>query len=279
MDMIMENPVLWGAVFIVVLLGIITVISIIITKKRRKEVEEIEKMFPAGNMTSEDVQISMDRFKRERQKRKQKPRIHRERPTEAHPDEDKEIVVRDPEELLKRKTNSKPNANRSGEEKRVNAKADSSLVEESTRKKESSPQPEYKEREQQTVKHKHNLLNSKAEEGFDKEKGKDHSLTLNKKTKKPKKNQGNEEKPLDEKQQEAMDKKASRRLYKRSLLKPEKNEESKSDSGKHPKASLIGSKAASGYNKDEAEQDQQKTPSRAKHYAGKSLFSKKHKWE
>lgn len=100
---------------------------------------------------------------------------------------------------------------------------------------------------------------------------------LNKKTQKPKKSQENEDKPAEEKQKEAMDKKASRRLYKRSLLKPEKNEEPNRDSGHHPKASLIGSNASSGYNKDEEEQDQKKTPSRTKHYAGKSLFSKKHK--
>jgi hypothetical protein len=280
MDMIMENPVLWGTVFVVALIVIISVISIIVSKKRKKEVEEIERMFPDGNMSSEDVQISMERFKRERQKRKQKPRIHRERPTEAHPDEDKEIVVRNPEELQKRRANTKPdakpgtqsNTSRPDGTKRVNTKANPVASEEKIQSKDdgAASKTSEKKSEQPNVKGKQSLLKSKPEEVSG------HTLTLNKKTQKLKKNREDEEKAADEKQQEAMDKKANRRLYKRSLLKPEKSGESTKDPGEHPKASLLGSQAP-GHNQEEEEQDQKKTPSRAKHYAGKSLFSKKNK--
>lgn len=276
MDMIMENPVLWGTVFVVALIVIILVISIIVSKKRKKEVEEIERMFLDGNMSSEDVQISMERFKRERQKRKQKPRIHRERPTEAHPDEDKEIIVRSPEELQKRKANTKPgiqsNTSRPDEKKRVNAKAKPAASEEKIHSKNdgAASMTSEKKAEQPNVNGKQSLLKSKREEVSG------HKLTLNKKTQKPEKNRGDEEKATDEKQQKALDKKTNRRLYKRSLLKPEKSGESTKDSGEHPKASLLGSQAP-GHNQEEEEQDQKKTPSRAKHYAGKSLFSKKNK--
>lgn len=36
MDMIMENPVLWGTVFVVALIVIILVISIIVSKKEKR---------------------------------------------------------------------------------------------------------------------------------------------------------------------------------------------------------------------------------------------------
>ncbi|MGA9174923.1 MAG: hypothetical protein WBZ33_13240, partial [Thermoactinomyces sp.] len=99
MGFITENPLIAGGAALAVVVILIVVISAIVSKKRKREVAELEQMFPEGSLGSDEVKISVEQVRRStlrREKRKKKQQyIPRERPTEPLPDEDKEIIVRE----------------------------------------------------------------------------------------------------------------------------------------------------------------------------------------
>ncbi|MBD1372203.1 hypothetical protein IC620_07480 [Hazenella sp. IB182357] len=92
------DPVISGILIGIGAIALIVLISILVAKKRKKEVEMLDQMFPEGSLSSEDMKIAVDRVRRttkEREKRnKEKQKIHRERPKEGTllPDEDKEFI-------------------------------------------------------------------------------------------------------------------------------------------------------------------------------------------
>jgi hypothetical protein len=83
-----------------------------------------------------------------------------------------------------------------------------------------------------------------------------------------------EKKQGEEAQEKKVDAATSRRLYKRSLLKPDSHADS-GETGNIPKASLIDTQM---FAKDEiaaaADSEKEKTPSRTKRFGGKNWFSK-----
>lgn len=301
MGFIMENPLLWGIVFVVLLIAIIVVISIFVSKNRKKEVEEIEKMFPSGNMSSEDIKISVERVRRsakERESRKQTKRIHRERPKEAHPDEDKEFVRRGKDTTAKQEDFGAGKGNKAKEEA-------ASVTTQAPKKDKITREPALKDEKEQPSKAKgfsrkpgkmlkSDLLSTsmnrhKIEKG-DYKNSRGHSLlqqTMDKQKEekgedlavkqKAHKSKLQSEKTGEEKQakgdQGTVDKATSRRLFKRSLLKPDK--ETNTDSGKLPKASLIDSNMYSGQEEKEQNETETEIPSRQKRVNKKSFFSKR----
>lgn len=303
MDFIMENPILWGIVLVVLLIAIIVVISIFVSKNRKKEVEEIEKMFPAGNMSSEDIKISVERVRRsakERESRKQqtKKRIHRERPKEAHPDEDKEFVRRGKNSTAKQEVSGSGKENKKEEAASVSTQAPKKdkLTRQTALKEEKEQLSKAKGSSRKSGKMlKSDLLSTsmnrhKIEKGdyknsrghsllqqtIDKEKeenGEDLAVKQQKTHKaKPQSEQMGAEKQV-ERDQETMDKATSRRLFKRSLLKPDK--ETNTDSGKLPKASLIDSNMYTGQEEKEQDETETNIPSRQKRVNKKGFFSKR----
>lgn len=303
MDFIMENPILWGSIFVVLLIAIIVVISIIVSKHRRKEVEEIEKMFPSGNMTSEDIKISVERVRRKERgsQKHRKKRIHRERPREAHPDEDKEIVRRD----AKQDQDSSLSEENETKEETVSVATQAKTTDKITRQRDLEPEP--KEEKEQPPKEKgfsrkpgkmlksdllsktinrhkiekgdykssrgHSLLQQtmdQEEEKGEAPAGKQKAQSLPTKSQSEQTGKGRQ----DKEEQGAIDKATSRRLFKRSLLKADK--EAKTDSDKLPKASLIDTQMFSG-KEEEQEQDETEAnlPPRQKRVNKKSFFSKR----
>jgi hypothetical protein len=102
MDWFMEEPLLYGGILIGVILIPVIAVSIVVANKRKKEVEELEKLFPEGTLSGDEMKISVEKVRRatlEREKRKkQRTHIPRERPKEGEktlPDEDQEIIIRD----------------------------------------------------------------------------------------------------------------------------------------------------------------------------------------
>lgn len=102
MELLIENPIVWIAIAIFVVI-LIVVISVLVGKKRSREVEELDQMFSEGNLAGEDLgKISVEKVRRnalEREKRK-KELQHllpvKERPKKGEkviPDEDKEIIL------------------------------------------------------------------------------------------------------------------------------------------------------------------------------------------
>lgn len=313
MDFIMENPVLWGIVLVVLLVAIIVVISIIVSKRRRKEVEEIEKMFPAGNMDSEDIKISVERVRRatkERESRKhKKKRIHRERPREAHPDEDKEIVWRDKDTVAKQNRDTGPVRESETDKKTAAEKTRTQATDKTTGQADmetvlqKEPEQPAKEkgfsRKTGKVFNKSDLLGTtinrhKIEKGdynssrgrsllqqaMDLEKEeKGESLAAKQKTHQDVKTQTKQadNRKQAREDQGAVDKATSRRMFKRSLLKPDK--ESKTDSGKLSKASLIDTQMFSGKEEKDQAKNESDIPPRNKQVHKKSLFSKRKQQE
>ncbi|MBA4603495.1 hypothetical protein [Thermoactinomyces mirandus] len=303
MDFIKENPILWGIVFVVLLIAIIAVISIIVSKNRRKEVEEIEKMFPSGNMTSEDIKISVERVRRatkEREKRKhKKPQIHRERPREAHPDEDKEIVRRTTDEAVKQDRDSSRSGESGSKEESVSEKkhgrsATFQTTGETAQKGETEPSSKAQEffhkpgkmlksdllsstinrRKIEKGDYRHSRGHSLLQETITNDKKKD--LSVQQKTHKVSAKQHPEQtdKEMQPKgEQGFMDKAKSRRMFKRSLLKPDKT--AKPDSGKLPKSSLIDTHVFSGKEENKQDETEASTLSRQKRVNNKSFFSKR----
>ncbi|WP_124728429.1 hypothetical protein [Staphylospora marina] len=96
----MDNPFVLGGIAVGVILVVLIVVNVVVANKRKKEVEELDKLFPEGNLSGEHAKIPVEKVRRttmEREKRKkQRARIPRERPKEGEtlPFEDQEIVVR-----------------------------------------------------------------------------------------------------------------------------------------------------------------------------------------
>ncbi|TCS95657.1 hypothetical protein [Hazenella coriacea] len=102
MDLLLENPIVWIGIAILLVILII-VISVLVGKKRAREVEELDQMFTEGHLAGEDFgKISVEKVRRnalEREKRKKElQHLHpvKERPkkgVKVIPDEDKEIIL------------------------------------------------------------------------------------------------------------------------------------------------------------------------------------------
>ncbi|MBH8608664.1 hypothetical protein [Thermoactinomyces sp. CICC 10521] len=266
MDFIMENPQIAGVAALVIVLILIVVISLIVSKKRKREVAELEQMFPEGSLGSEDMKISVEQvrrstLRREKMKKKQQY-IPRERPTEPLPDEDKEIIVRDSQVLSKQ---SKPDRKREdrAEKEKVERSRSSRLssVSKSASKEKSEEQPK---------------LDKLYEQVEDKEK----SFAIRTKTRKANHEEETEKLESPKKKKPMAPQKAdseqkgdsleNRRLYKRSLLKPDRGRESK-DLGK---ATLIDTQMFTTDEIAAAMDEKEKSSSRSKQESGKKWFSK-----
>ncbi len=303
MGFIMENPVLWGIIFVVLLITIIVVTSIVVSKHRKKEVEEIEKMFPSGNMTSEDIKVSVERVRRATKEREhKKKRIHRERPRGTHPDENKEIFRREKDTASKQDSASskenKPKEEAASVTTQAKTTNKSKQADLDTVPEEETEQPSAKEFSRKSGKIlKSDLLSTtrnrhKPEEKGDYKRSRGHSLlqqtvgiekeeksedlAVKQKTHKfsPKLQSEQTGKEMQEKEaQGTTDKAISRRLFKRSLLKPDK--EATKDSDKLPKASLIDTHMFSGQEEEKQDETETNLPPRQKRVNKKSFFSKR----
>lgn len=244
MEIILENPLLWGGVAFVLILILVIAVNVVIGKKRKQEVEELERMFPDGSMDSENVKISVEKVRRhsmEREKRKQAQKIiPRERPKKGEkvlPDEDQEIIIRD-QPAAPSKTR------RSSEKEETKSSSRSWRSRSKGAKGQAAPEMAA------------DLESLDQLDGSDQE----HSFAVRRTTRKA---------PKEAEKAHEKDASSSRRMYKRSLLK-DRGGESGGDTGAIPKASLIDSKMVGGEDAGHEEQ----TLSRSKRSSGKSWFSK-----
>lgn len=108
MEEFLFHPILW-IVIAVALVGVI-VASIIISAKRSKEVEELDKMFPEGKLAGQHLEkipvekvrrttIERERRKREREKRLPK-RVRPKEGEKVFAEEDQEIILNTPRRTL-----------------------------------------------------------------------------------------------------------------------------------------------------------------------------------
>lgn len=262
MEMLQENIILWIVLAVVLILGVIIVVSVIIGKKRKREVEELDRLFPDGGMDSDNVKISVEKVRRhalERERRQAKNVIHRERPKEGEkvlPDEDKEIIIRDPSMLppksqpkaeseKKSATRSSWSRSRADKQADANQQEPASNLESLGQLDESMKEKSFAVRS--TTRKAQKEAKGDAEKDQIKDRTKEFSKTPVSKT---------EEDPA-----------ASRRMYKRSLLK-----DRSSDGGEMPKASLIDSSMVHG--EDQKQEEVPSTLSRSSKNEGKSWFSK-----
>ncbi|MGA9173178.1 MAG: hypothetical protein WBZ33_04250 [Thermoactinomyces sp.] len=265
MGFITENPLIAGGAALAVVVILIIVISAIVSKKRKREVAELEQMFPEGSLGSDDVKISVEQVRRStlrRENRKKKQQyIPRERPTEPLPDEDKEIIVRESDGMRRQ---NKP-------ERKLEGTLEKEKTERSRASRFSSAQSSQKETSEDRQKL------DKLTDTYEQIEEKEQSFAIRKKTRKVQR-EGEVEKPEPSKKEQTLasqntsDAAENRRLYKRSLLKPERGRENK-DLGK---ATLIDTQM---FTTDEIaaamdEKEKEKTPSRSKRASGKKWFSK-----
>ncbi|MRG28643.1 MULTISPECIES: hypothetical protein [Laceyella] len=252
MDMIMIGG---GAVVLVV--AVIIIVSVIVGKKRKQEVEELEKMFPDGSMSSDNIKISVEKVRRttmERERRK-KQRIHRERPKEGQktlPYEDQEIIYRD--DIQGGELNKDVNDSQ-GEKETVSESKRSSRTRSNLFKSRGKKQADDLDKTQA----------QEAETALDGEG--DKTLAVRKKTRKT-----SREMPVVENEpaaEENTDAAKSRRLYKRSLLKA--SDENR-ETSQIPKASLIDTQMYVG--EDEQKEEQKSTLSRSQAKGGRNWFKK-----
>lgn len=102
MESLLTSPVFWVALG-VMMIGLIIAISIIVSKRRAKEVEELDRMFPEGNLVGEGAEkISVEKVRRttlEREKRKKarqhlsQTKVLPKKGQKALPDEGQEIIL------------------------------------------------------------------------------------------------------------------------------------------------------------------------------------------
>jgi hypothetical protein len=235
MDFVMENPVLSFSILVVIAAVISIVIGVALSKKRQKEVEELERMFPDDHLSHEDMKISVEKVRRatrEREKRKRKQQqIASELPVEALPDEDKEII--DLSELEERFP--KKEAEATVQEKKVSG----SRLSRSSRL---AGQPASDEASSQAD------GRSKLSERLEQVEASEQTFAVRRTTKKaPKELKKEETIPSGGGQEEQLNAATSRRLYKRSLLKG-----NASFGDTLTKASLINPQMFSGEEKSQA---------------------------
>ncbi|SFI64493.1 hypothetical protein [Thermoflavimicrobium dichotomicum] len=92
----LTNPILWIGIA-VVLIGVI-IVSIVISKRRKKELEELDKLFPGDAVQTDTERISVEKVRRatlEREKKMKEKRkeLEQRKPRKVLPDEDKEIIT------------------------------------------------------------------------------------------------------------------------------------------------------------------------------------------
>lgn len=253
MEMLQENLWLFIGLVGILILTIIIIVSVIIGKKRKREVEELDRLFPDGGMDSDNVKISVEKVRRhtlERERRKAKNIIHRERPKEGEkvlPDEDKEIIIRDPSML--------PPKSRPVEQEEAKRSSRFSL----SRSKGTDQAKEMEKESSDALKALSQVDESMKEKSF-------NVCQTTRKAVKESKAEKEKESSLDSNQKE-LDPATSRRMYKRSLLK-----DRSSESGEMPKASLIDSSMVQG--SDANSENQASKLSRSSKNTGNSWFKK-----
>lgn len=243
-----------GAVAVIVL--VIVIVSIIVGKKRKQEVEELDKIFPTGSMSSDNIKISVEKVRRttmERERRQKKQHIHRERPKKGEktlPYEDQEIIYRDHLE-----------GGVAGEMNEAD-QADK-VVQESPRASRVS-KDKFKPRGKN---HKSGTEEVAAvkESAFKKDKPLEKSFAVRKQTRKSPRDESEISKELGNRE-EHTDAATNRRLYKRSLLASGENRETNP-----PKASLIDTQM---YAAEDEVKEEKPTLSRSQAKSGRSWFKK-----
>jgi hypothetical protein len=253
MDMLLIGG---GSVILVV--AVIIIVSVVIGKKRRQEVEELDKMFPDGSMSSDNIKISVEKVRRTtmQRERRQKQQIHRERPKKGQktlPFEDQEIIHRidAADEELGEEGNEWNAVEEAAQEKKRSSRTSMDKFKSRSKKQES----EWKE--EPTV----------DKEASKEDKDRDKSFAVRKMTRKASRDEKElADDPLN-KEQESADAATNRRLYKRSLLKA--SEDSRETNP--PKASLIDTQM---YAAEDEEMEEKPTLSRSQAKSGRSWFKK-----
>lgn len=221
----LTHPFLWGGLGLVVI--VIIVLSIWISKRRAREVEELEKMFPEHTGTGEGLDISVEKVRRatlERERRKKtqpylpKNKTYSQEAEKALPNEDRELN-------LKKEENDQPPQR----EERVMKKEKKSLLESFIAKKPSSVDAnEMEEHDAQPV---------EREDG-------ENSIAVRKTTRRARNENKAEPDPElkqeKKKEEENTDAATSRHLYKRSLLNPDRlmNQDSQESDAPSPEPSF-----------------------------------------
>ncbi|MBA4495354.1 hypothetical protein ACFO25_01070 [Paenactinomyces guangxiensis] len=207
MESILSNPLVWGGGGILVI-ALIILISVAISKRRAREVEELEKMFPVRNPDQDGTEkIPVEKVRRttlEREKRKKsgqyptEPKMPPKKGEKAFPGEDKEIIITggdasEPEPSQKQPVDQ--------EEKR---RSPSFFKTRSKRKTSSRNSDELED------------LTGMMEEVEDQE----ESFAIKRTTKKATVENNSKESTEEKADEKKVDAATSRRLYKRSLLNP-----------------------------------------------------------
>lgn len=203
---ILSNPFLWGGLGLVVF--VIIVLSIWISKRRAREVEELDKLFPEHTGAGEGLDISVEKVRRatlERERRKKtqpylpKNKTRSQEAEKALPNEDRELN-------LKKEESDQPPKREEQVKKKERKK---SLLESFIAKKPSSADANEKEE--------HDVQPVERED-------RENSIAVRKTTRRARSEHKAEPAPefQEKKQEEKTDAATSRHLYKRSLLNPDR---------------------------------------------------------
>ncbi|SEM78206.1 hypothetical protein [Lihuaxuella thermophila] len=202
----LTHPYLWGGLGLVVI--IIIALSIWISKRRAREVEELEKMFPENVISGEGLDISLEKVRRATKEREKRKNEQASQPKKTRPQKtEKALPNGDPDLNLKKEESDPPQQKDEPATKKERKK---SLLESFLPKKPSSVDADEK---------KEAVVPPAAGEDRDK------SIAVRKMTRKARsenKGEPTSEAEQVKKRESKTDAATSRQLYKRSLLNPDR---------------------------------------------------------